>query len=284
MRVLFVAMLVLLSAANLPAGAEAPGAKGLRASEPKVGEPRASKSKSSKPKSNKTRAGEIRIAVAANFTAVARLLGRRFRAETGHEAIIVSGSTGKHYAQIIHGAPFDVFLAADAERPGLLETQQRIVAGSRFTYAFGRIVLWSADDALVDSAGLVLGQERFRRLAIADPGLAPYGRAAREALVALGHWDDLQDRLVRGKNVGQAFQFVGTRNAELGIIAASQIVSETNGSAWPVPATLHAPIEQQAVLLRDRPAGRAFLAFLKSPAARDVIRANGYGTSEESGS
>jgi len=224
-------------------------------------------------------ADELRIAVAANFAGTARILGRQFEAETGHVAIFMFGSTGKHYAQILNGAPFDVFLAADAERPGLLEAQQNIIAGSRFTYAFGRIVLWSADDNLVDPEGFVLGQGRFRHLSIADPELAPYGRAAREALIALGYWDAVAARIVRGKNVSQAYQFVSTRNAELGIVSVSQVVANEYGSAWNIPGSLYAPIEQQAVLLRDRPAGHAFLAFLKSSSARAVIRANGYGTS-----
>jgi len=225
------------------------------------------------------RADELRVAVAANFAGVAQILGRQFEAETGDVAILVFGSTGKHYAQIRNGAPFDVFLAADVERPRLLEEQQAIVAGTRFTYASGRIVLWSADDTLVDSEGAVLEQAQFHRLSIADPDLAPYGRAAREALGALGYWERLEGRIVRGKNVSQAFQFVSTRNAELGIVSASQVLSGDNGSTWVIPQSLYEPIEQQAVLLRDRPAGRSFLAFLKSKTARAVIRANGYGTS-----
>jgi molybdate transport system substrate-binding protein len=223
-------------------------------------------------------ADELRVAVATNFAGTARILGRQFEAETGHDAIFVFGSTGKHYAQILHGAPFDVFLAADAKRPGLLEAHKKIVAGSRFTYAVGRIGLWSADEQLVDPQGLVLGQRHFRRLSIADPELAPYGRAAREALIALGHWNDLEARIVRGKNIGQAFQFVSTRNAELGIVAVSQLTAHDRGSAWIIPDSLYAPIEQQAVLLHDRPIGHAFLEFLNSSAARTVIRANGYGT------
>jgi len=225
------------------------------------------------------RADELRIAVAANFASVAQLLGRQFEAETGNVAILVFGSTGKHYAQILNGAPFDVFLAADVERPRLLEDQQAIVAGTRFTYAFGQIVLWSADDTFVDSEGAVLEHAQFRRLSIADPELAPYGRAAREALVALGYWGHLEGRIVRGKNISQAFQFVSTRNAELGIVSASQVRSGDNGSTWVIPQSLYEPIEQQAILLRDRPAGRSFLAFLRSETARAIIRANGYGTS-----
>ncbi len=228
------------------------------------------------------KADPVRIAVAANFAGVAQELGRRFEAETGHVPTFVFGSTGKHYAQIVNGAPFDVFMAADAERPRLLEQQRLIVADTRFTYAVGRIVLWSVREDYIDDAGAVLADGTFRRLAIADPDLAPYGRAARQALTALGHWQRLAPRIVRGKNVSQAFGFVSTGNAELGIVAASQVVAREGdrpGSIWVVPFDLYEPIEQQAALLRDRPAGRSFIAFLRSDAARAVIRAHGYGSS-----
>ncbi len=228
------------------------------------------------------RAGELRVAVAANFAGVAQQLGRQFEAETGHVVTLVFGSTGKHYAQIVNGAPFDLFLAADVERPRLLDAQQYIVAGTRFTYAFGRIVLWSADESLVDAHGSVLEDGKFHRLSIADPALAPYGRAARQVLIALGHWERLSGSIVRGKNISQAFQFVSTGNAQLGIVAASQILfagSSRRGSFWIIPKSLYAPIEQQAVLLIDRPVCREFLAYLQSEAARAVIEANGYGVS-----
>lgn len=227
-------------------------------------------------------ADPVRIAVAANFAGAAQALGRRFEAETGHVPTFVFGSTGSHYAQIVNGAPFDVFLAADVERPRLLEQRRLIVAGTRYTYAVGRIVLWSARENYIDDAGAILADGAFRRLAIADPDLAPYGRAARQALTALGHWQRLAPRIVRGKNVSQAFGFVSTGNAELGIVAASQIAGRDGGwpgSAWVIPSDLYEPIEQQAVLLRDAPAGRSFIAFLRSDAARAVIRAHGYGSS-----
>lgn len=226
------------------------------------------------------RADDLRVAVASNFAGVAQKLGRQFERETGHDVTLVFGSTGKLYAQILNGAPFDIFLAADAERPRLLEKQGKIITGTRHTYAVGRIVLWSADDTFVDPEGTVLGRGQFHRLAIADPVLAPYGRAAREALIALGDWTRLKARIVRGKNISQVFQFVSTGNAELGIVAASQVLSDDGnrrGSLWIIPESLYAPIEQQVVLLRDRPAGRAFLSFLSGEAARAVIRANGYG-------
>lgn len=227
-------------------------------------------------------ADELKVAVAANFAVVAQEVSRQFEEKTGHTATLVFGSTGKHYAQIHNGAPFDVFMAADSERPRLLEEQRKTVAGSRFTYAFGHIALWSATGGLVKPGGEVLRYGEFRRLAIADPNLAPYGRAAREALIALGHWENLQPRIVRGKNVNQAFQFVKTGNAELGIVAVSQIPSvdsRQHGSVWVIPGSLYAPIEQQAVLLRESLTGRSFLAFLNSEPVRAVIRANGYGTS-----
>ncbi len=232
--------------------------------------------------STSVRADNLQVAVAANFAGVMQELSRQFEAEAGFGVTLVFGSTGKHYAQILNGAPFDVFLAADIERPQLLEEQGKIIAGTRFTYAFGRIVLWSAIGKLVDPEGAVLGHGQFHRLAIADYELAPYGRAAREALIALGHWTRLENRIVRGKNVNQAFQFTSTGNAELGIVAASQVLPGGNGqsgSTWVIPESLYTPIEQQAVLLRDRPAGRAFLAFLKSENARALIREYGYGTS-----
>jgi len=227
-------------------------------------------------------ADPVRIAVAANFAGVAQELGRRFAADTGHVPTFVFGSTGKHYAQIVNGAPFDMFLAADAERPRLLEQQRLIVAGTRFTYAVGHIVLWSAREDYVDDAGAILADGTFRRLAVAEPDLAPYGRAARQALTALGHWQRLVPRIVRGKNVSQAFGFVSTGNAELGIVAASQVAAregDSPGSVWVIPLDLYEPIEQQAVLLRDGRAGRSFIAFLHSAAARALIRAHGYESS-----
>ncbi len=231
--------------------------------------------------SSALRADELRVAVAANFVSMAQQLGRQFDGQSGHVTTFVPGSTGKHYAQIRNGAPFDIFLAADARRPELLEAQQLIVAGTRFTYALGRIVLWSVSDTVVDAGGSVFEHGQFRRLAIADPELAPYGRAAREVLVALGQWTRLEGRIVRGKNVSQAFQFVSTGNAELGIVAASQVLAGgelRRGSVWIIPESLYAPIRQQAVLLRDRPAGRAFMRFISSETARAAIRANGYGS------
>ena len=222
---------------------------------------------------------EIQVAVASNFALAARQLAARFEKETGHQVKLSFGSTGKQYAQILHGAPFHAWFAADAYRPMRLEEAGRIVPDSRFTYARGRLVLWSPQPGLVDDEGEVLRRGDFRHLALANPRLAPYGLAARQALEKLGLWQILQNRLVRGENIGQTYQFVQTGNAELGFVAASQVLGRSRtekGSFWLLPADLHGPIEQQAVLLRDEEAARAFLAFAASEAGRAIIRANGY--------
>ena len=224
------------------------------------------------------RAGDISVAVASNFAGAAEVLEASFERRTDHEVKLVLGSTGKHYAQIRNGAPLDVLLAADEQRPTLLEAEGAAVRGSRFTYARGRLVLWSAKGGYVDSKGRVLEEGDFRHLAIANPRLAPYGVAAKEVLEALGLWRALERRIVRGENIAQALQFVDSGNAELGFIAASQLTAErrTEGSYWEVPETLHSPIEQQAVLLRDTSAARDFLTFLAGDEAIDIIRRSGY--------
>jgi molybdate transport system substrate-binding protein len=228
-----------------------------------------------------TAADEIKVAVASNFSA-ARVLAGGFEQATGHQVTLVFGSTGKHYTQILNGAPFDVFLAADALHPTRLENGGRGVAGSRFTYAVGSLALWSLDEGLVDSEGRALLDGRFRHLAIAHPRLAPYGAAAREVLTAMGLWEPLGSRLVRGENVAQAFQFVASGNAELGFVALSQVErggrAIVDGSFWKVPTELHQPIEQQALLLRNRDVARGFLRFLRSDEARAIIRQYGYTT------
>lgn len=227
------------------------------------------------------------VAVAANFSDAMAQLEPAFEAESGHALTVTTGSTGKLYAQIVHGAPFDVLLAADRARPAKLEAEGHAVAGSRFTYAVGRLVLWSPDPARVAPGGIVALEEgAFRALAIANPDLAPYGQAARETLAALGLEDALRNRIVMGENVGQAFALVATGNAELGFVALSSLRhARTNraGSRWDVPADLHAPIRQDAVLLvraRENPTARAFLKFLRSDAARATIARLGYGANE----
>jgi molybdate transport system substrate-binding protein len=225
-------------------------------------------------------ADEIRIAVATNFLGTMNALVERFEETSGHTVLVSSGSTGGHYAQIKNGAPFEAFFSADTERPRLLEADGVAVPGSRFRYAVGRVALWSSRAGYVDADGKVLETGDFRHLAIANPELAPYGAAAREVLMARGLWDRLQPRLVTGQDIGQAYGFVQTGNAELGFVAWAQLKQPSGkvaGSYWLVPESLHQPIEQEAVLLRDVPAARALVEFVKSPEAREIIRSRGYG-------
>lgn len=226
------------------------------------------------------RAEATRIAVASNFAAPARALASRLDARGTDGLVLVFGSTGKLYAQIENGAPFHAFLAADAERPRRLAEAGR-TAGGPFTYAIGRLVLWSPREGLVDPEGNRLRQQPLGRVALANPRLAPYGKAARETLTTLGLWQSLSGRMVFGENIGQTFHFVSSGNAELGFVAFSQIknpVRPARGSYWEVPPSHHEPIEQRAVLVRDDPGARAFLDFLKGPEGRSVIESFGYGT------
>jgi molybdate transport system substrate-binding protein len=226
-------------------------------------------------------AGETHVAVAANFTEPARQIADAYKRATGHNAVLSFGSSGVLYAQIANGAPFEVFLSADAERPVKAEQDRLAVPGSRFTYATGQLVLYSADPRLVDANGAVLRRGRFAKLAMADPALAPYGVAAVETLGRLGLSAALAPRIVKGGSITQTYQFVATRAAELGFVALSQVVTVRGGSRWLVPARLHTPIDQQAVLLRTgarSPAALAVMRFLRSPAARAIIRRYGYMT------
>ena len=226
-------------------------------------------------------AGEARVAVASNFTSAVEAIAERFEAATDHEVTLVFGSTGKHYAQIHNGAPFDAFFAADVKRPRLLDEEGMAVPKSRFTYAVGRIVLWSPKEGYVDPEGRVLEGGGFRHLAIANPRLAPYGKAAEQVLRGRGLWDTLRGRMVRGENIGQAFQFVKSGSAELGFVAYSQVKRpnrRTEGSLWAPPRSSYSPIEQQAVLLNENEAARAFMAFVKGPEATAIIQGFGYGT------
>jgi molybdate transport system substrate-binding protein len=226
-------------------------------------------------------AEEAAVAVAANFSAPAQRLATAFGAVSGHKINLVVGSTGKLYAQIKNGAPFHVLLSADDETPTRLVKEGNGVEGSQFTYATGRLVLWSKEPGLVDAKGDVL-RESFERLAIADPKLAPYGAAAMETLDKLNLRSQLQSRLVQGESIGQAYQFVATGNAALGFVALSQVMVEgrvTEGSAWVVPASFHTPLKQDAVLLqsaRANAAAQAFMAYLKSEPAKVLIRGYGY--------
>jgi molybdate transport system substrate-binding protein len=228
------------------------------------------------------RAGEVAVAVAANFTGPMQTLAVEFEKETGHKAVASFGSTGQFYTQIKNGAPFDVFLAADDTTPAKLEQEGDTVAGSRFTYAIGALALWSKKEGFVDDKGEVLKKNQFAHLSIADPEKAPYGVAAEETLKKLGTFDALQPKLVKGNNIAQAHQFVDTGNAELGFVALSQVYKDgklTGGSAWIVPQDLYSPILQDAVLLtrgKDNPAAAALLQYLKGPKAAAVIKSYGY--------
>jgi len=205
-----------------------------------------------------------------------------FEQDTGHKAQLSFGSTGKFYAQIKNGAPFDILLAADDETPARLEKEGWAVNGSRFTYAIGQLALWSAKPDYVDSRGDVLKLGTFKHLAIANPRLAPYGAAAVKTLNSLGLLKALQPRFVQGENIAQTFQFVSTGNAELGFVALSQVYAGgklKSGSVWIVPASLHRPIRQDAVVLargKDNPAALALMKYLKQDKARAIIKAYGY--------
>ena len=227
-------------------------------------------------------AGEVSVAVAANFAAPMQKIGAAFKQDTGHRAALVVGSTGKFYAQIKNGAPFQVLLAADAATPARLVQEGLGVASSRSTYASGRLALWSRDATRVDAAGQVLRSADFARLALADPKLSPYGAAAQQVLQALALAAPLAPTFVQGENIAQTHQFVATGNAELGFVALSQVFFDgriTSGSAWVVPAHLHQPLRQDALLLnsgKNSAAGAALLAYLRSDKARAIMRAYGY--------
>jgi molybdate transport system substrate-binding protein len=228
------------------------------------------------------RAGEVLVAVASNFVAPMHRIAAEFEKTTGHQARLVVGSTGKFYAQIKAGAPFQLLLAADDETPARLVREGDGVAGSPFTYAIGKLVLWSPKPGFVDDQGEVLKSGRFAHLALADPKLAPYGLAAIETLKALGLAEALQPKVVTGESVTQAWQFVASGNAELGFVAYSQTHAEgrlIGGSYWLVPARYYRPIRQDAVVLvkgKGVAAVDALAGFLKSPAAADIIKSYGY--------
>lgn len=253
-------------------------------------------------------AEEITLAVAANFSRAAKQLAKEFEQHSEHRVQMSFGSTGAHYAQIMHGAPFDAFFAADDHAPLRLEQAGRIKRGSRFTYARGQLVLWSARADLVDNEGKVLQRGDFAHIALANPRLAPYGQAAQQTLDALGVAAQLQEKIVRGENISQTYQFIYTGAAELGFVALAQLIdpnkasavtaanvagsasesseSESDsraadshwaaGSHWIVPPQLYKPIEQQAVLLSEKKAAQEFMDFVRSERGRNIIRAHGY--------
>ena len=228
---------------------------------------------------------EVTVAVAANFAMPVETLVERFTERHPHTVTVIKGSTGGLYAQIVNGAPYDVFIAADRSRPRLLAESQRALGETQFTIALGRLALWSRDAAFVEAKGLgALENDALRHLAIANPDLAPYGAAARQTLESLGLWEKLYPRIVRGENVAQAYAMVATGNAEMGLIALSQALAPPSGGHYfVVPETLHAPIRQDAILLtrgRENVAALMLLEYLSSEDARAVIRAFGYGVPE----
>ena len=229
-------------------------------------------------------ANEIRIAVASNFYPTMKEVVKQFEIEAfdsskASKIVLIPGSSGKHYAQIINGAPFDLFFSADKIRPVLLEQQRISKNESRFTYALGKLALWSPIKGLVDSEGQILYDKDFRFLAIANPKIAPYGIATKETLVSMKLWLDMNEKLVRGENIAQAFQFISSGNAELGFVSFSQLMNpnfSVRGSFWEVPQSLYNPIEQQAVLLTDSSLGRDFMLFVQTDKALNIISKFGY--------
>lgn len=233
--------------------------------------------------SNPVLADEVQVAVAANFTAPMQDIALAFEQDTGHRVVAAFGSTGQLYAQISHGAPFEVFLAADDTTPARVESEGLAVAGSRFTYATGALALWSADTNLINDGELVLRSGDFQHLAIANPKTAPYGLAATQVMQALNLTDALTPKLVEGQSIGQTYQFVASGNAEVGFVALSQVSRNgeiTSGSAWQVPAAFYEPIHQDAVLLNkgaNNAAAAALLEYLQGERAAAVISSYGYG-------
>lgn len=227
-------------------------------------------------------ADEVHVAVAANFTAPMQAIAPAFEQATGHRLVASFGATGQFYAQINNGAPFDVFLAADEATPARLEREGAIAPGSRFTYAIGSLVLWSADASYLDGSDAALKAGQFKHLALANPKAAPYGLAATQVLAKLGLSEATQDKRVEGQNITQAHQFVATGNAELGFVALSQVYKDgqlSTGSAWIVPGALHDPIKQDAVILKrgeHNPAAAALVTYLQGAEASRIIRAYGY--------
>ena len=228
-------------------------------------------------------AAEVTVAVAANFTSTMKTLAAKFEAKTGNKVVVSFGSTGKLYTQIVNGAPYDVFLSADTARPQLLEQNGKAVVGSRFTYALGRLVLWSAKPGVVDTEGTILNDGDFEHIAIANPKTAPYGAAAMEVMNGLGVYDTIKSRIVEGDNIAQTYQFVATGNALIGFVALSEVEAKKTGSWWEVPQGYYTPIRQDAILLKraaHNAAAKRFMAFLRSGAAQAIIAGSGYGVAQ----
>ncbi len=224
-------------------------------------------------------ADDVHVAVAANFLATIQHVANDFSKQSSDHILISSGSTGKLYAQIVHGAPYEIFLAADAERPQRLEREGYGVKGTRYTYALGRLALWSRDPKRVDAAGKVLQSGQYAHLAMANPRTAPYGLAAQQTLEHLGLWTTLQPRIVQGEDIGQVLQFVDSGAAELGFVAYAQVKRRAAGSYWLVPQADHVALEQQAIVLQrgaKSPAALAFMRYLRSAHVRRLIEDTGY--------
>lgn len=230
-------------------------------------------------------ADEIRVASASNFSEALKIIARHFEKNSKHKVTIISGSTGKLYAQIKHGAPFDAFFSGDKKRAELLDKEKIAQEKSRFTYAIGKLILWSPKSNYIDKKGKVLQDKHYRYLAIANPKLAPYGKAAMEFLQHKNLWTQLQSRMVRGESIGQALQFVKSGNAELGLIAYSQIKRpghSIEGSYWEIPDTLYTPIEQQAVLLNTKQSSQEFYDFVQTNEVQQIIKSFAYGIISDS--
>lgn len=229
-------------------------------------------------------AAEVQIAVAGNFTAPMKAIIASFEQDSGHTVKASYGSTGKLYAQIKNGAPFEALLAADQERPQLLEEQGLGVPGSRYTYSIGALVLWSTDANKVEDGAALLKSGDFNKLSIANPKLAPYGDASIETLDSLGLKADVEPKLVMGENIAQAYQFVDTGNADIGFVALSQVMEGgklIKGSGWIVPGEMHAPISQDALIQnrgKDNPAVTELFVYLKGEKAEAIIHDFGYET------
>ena len=227
-------------------------------------------------------AEQVQVAVAANFTAPLQAIAAEFEKDSGHSVVASFGATGQLYAQIQHGAPFEVLLSADESTPAKLDSEGLGVSGSRFTYAVGRLVLWSAKPDYLDGSDAALKANQYKHLAIANPKAAPYGLAATEVLGKLGLSAAVKDKLVEGQNITQAHQFIATGNAELGFVALSQVYQDgqlSSGSAWIVPAELHTPIKQDALILKkgeQNPTAAAFMDYLKGEKAAAIIQSYGY--------
>jgi len=227
-------------------------------------------------------AGEVSVAVAGNFFKPIKVLAAEFEAKSGHKVALSVGATGKLYAQISNGAPFELFFAADQKRPTKLVEQKLAVKASQFTYAQGQLVLWSRNSGVIDAQGKRLSSPDIKRLAIANPKAAPYGEQAVNALTKLGLYKQLESKIVQAQNIGQTYQYVSSGSVEQGIIAMSQVTVNgqiTTGSSWIIPSDLYDAIQQDAVLLekgKNNPVAQQFLDYIKSPSALNIIRSFGY--------